>query len=599
MSFRSAVTKLQAVVAIVIIIVAVAGGAYYFSSTMAPTTTTMVSSSMVSSSMVASTSAAGATIVVDAPAIADTLDPAVAWHAQAYEADQNIYQGLISYAPNSNQMVPLIAQNFTVSPDGLTYKFWLRQNVVFSNGDPVNAYEFWYSIYRVVVMNQGPAYYITATGMNVSGITAAMLNEYNTTNDIPPPGLMSIMENPNLGLTVTGQYSLEFHLPAPFAAFLALATQPQDTVVDPLVVSEHGGVQKNAPNTWMFGNALGTGPFIETDYEPNTQLVLQANTNYWGGANGIQPAPKLAKVIYKLVPDALTRLEDVEGGSAQLAYVDFTLASQLKTASNVYVPQLGPMPVVHWLEFNTYKFPFNNPLIRQAVVHAINATALDTMYGGYATPFAGPNPKGVSGYNSSLPSAYSYDPTLAEQLLAKAGYPGGKGIPPLRLEFSTDRTPESYVVPLIASELSQIGLTVNTVGTTISNFDTFLGGTPPTSASYPEMMYVTWFWFPDPWAFADWLAGPLGIPNPNFGGYNNTVVNALLAQADKTSNMAERALLYEHISEIVYEDAPCDWVAQYQNALPLGLPVANTKLQGFTYNLQFAQTDASTLYLTG
>ncbi|HYB85076.1 MAG TPA: ABC transporter substrate-binding protein [archaeon] len=596
MSYRSAVTKLQAVVAIVIVIVAVAAGAYYFSSTMAPTTTTMVSSSMMTSSSMVASSATG-TIVVDAPAIADTLDPAVAWHAQAYEADQNIYQGLIAYAPNSNQIVPLIAQNFTVSPDGLTYKFWLRQNVVFSNGDPVNAYEFWYSIYRVVIMNQGPAYYVTATGMNVSGVTAAMLNTYNTTNDIPPPSLMSIMENPNLGLTVTGQYSLEFHLPAPFAAFLALATQPQDTVVDPLVVSQHGGVTAGSTNTWMFSDALGTGPFVETDYEPNTQMVLQANPNYWGGANGIQPAPKLAKVIYKLVPDALTRLEDVEGGSAQLAYVDFTLASQLKNASNVYVPKLGPMPVVHWLEFNTYKFPFNNKLIREAVVHAINATALDTLYGGYATPFAGPNPKGVLGYNSTLPSTYSYNITLAKQLLAQAGYPGGTGIPPLQLRFSTDRSPESYVVPLIASELSQIGLTVNTVGSTISDFDTFLGGTSPTSTSYPEMMYVTWFWFPDPWAFGPWLAGPLGIPNPNFGGYNNTLANSLMSQADKTTNQNERALLYEQVAEIVYNDAPCDWIAQYQNALPLGLPVASTNLQGFTYNLQFAQTDASTLYL--
>ena len=594
MSYRSAVTKLQAVVAIVIVIVAVGAGAYYFSTT-APTTMT---SSMVSSTMLSSiTSTTGGTIVVDAPAIADTLDPAVAWHAQAYEADQDIYQGLIAYAPNSNQIVPLIAQNYTVSPDGLTYKFWLRQNVVFSNGDPVNAYEFWYSIYRVVIMNQGPAYYVTATGMNMSGVTAAMLNEYNTTNDIPPQSLMTVMENPNMAITVTGQYSLEFHLPTPFAAFLALATQPQDTVVDPLIVSEHGGVQANSANTWMFGNALGTGPFIETDYEPNTQMVLQANPNYWGGANGIQPAPRLAKVIYKLVPDALTRLEDVESGSAQLAYVDFTLASQLKNSSSVYVPKLGPMPVVHWLELNTYKFPFNNKLIREAVVHAINATALDTLYGGYATPFSGPIPKGVDGYNSSLPEGYSYNLTLAKQLLAQAGYPNGQGIPPLQLRFSSDRTPESYVVPLIASELSQIGLTVNTVGTTISDFDTFLGGTSPTSSAYPEMMYVTWFWFPDPWAFADWLAGPLGIPNPNFGGYNSTAANALLAKADITSNEQQRALLYQQVSEIVYNDAPCDWVAQYQNALPLGLPVANVNLQGFTYNLQFAQTDASTLYL--
>jgi len=596
MSFRKAVTKLQAVIAVVIVIVAVAAGAYYYSTTTVPTApTTTAASSMVSP---VSSSAAGGTIVVDAPSIADTLDPAVAWHAQAYEAVQNVYQGLVSYAPNSNQIVPLIAQNFTVSPDGLTYKFWLRTNVVFSNGDPVNAYEFWYSMYRTVVMNQAPAYYITVA-LNMTGVTADMLNQYNTTNDIPPANLLSIMENPNLAITVTGQYSLEFHLGIPFAAYLATMTQPQDSVVDPLVVAQHGGVQASATNPWMQANALGTGPFVLTDYEPNTQLVLQANTNYWGGANNIQPAPKLAKAIYKQVTDPLTRLEDVERGAAQLGYIDFTLTSQLANASNVYVPKLGPMPVTHWLEFNTYEFPFNNKLVRQAAVHAINVTAIDSLYGGYASSFAGPIPKGVAGYNSSLPSAYSYNLTLAKQLLAQAGYPGGAGIPPLALRFSTDRSPESYVAPLIASELADIGLKVNLVGTTISEMDTFLGGTKPTDPSYPQLIYVTWFWFPDPWAFANWFVGPLGIPNPNFGGYNNTVVNSLMAQADKTVDPQQRAALYQQVDEIVYNDAPCDWVAQYQNAVPEGLPVASTTLQGFTYNLEFAQTDLSTLYLTG
>jgi peptide/nickel transport system substrate-binding protein len=533
---------------------------------------------------------------VDTPAIADTLDPAVTWHAQAYEAVQEVYQPLVSYAPNSNQIVPLLAQNYTVSPDGLTYTFNLRTNVVFSNGDPVNAYEFWYSLYRVVVMNQSPSYYLTVA-LNMTGVTADMLNQYNTTNDIPPASLLSVMENPNLAVTVTGQYSLEFHLPTPFGPFLATLTQPDASVVDPLVVSEHGGVQASATSPWMFANALGTGPFIETTYEPNTELVMQRNTNYWGGANGIQPAPKLAEVIYKQVPDALTRLEDVESGSAQLSYVDFTLAPQVRNATGVYVPKLGPMPTVHWLELNTQKFPFNNSLIRQAVVHAVNVTALDTMYGGYATPFAGPIPQGVAGYNSTLPSSYSYNVTLAKQLLSEAGYPGGKGIPTLTLRFSTDRTPESYVVPLIAAQLAQIGINVNLVGTTISEFDTYLGSTKATDPSYPELMYVTWFWFPDPWAFADWFVGPAGIGNVNYGVYNSTVVNALLAQADKTVDPTQRAMIYQHISEIVYNDAPCVWVAQYENALPLGLPVASNTLQGFTYNLQFAQTDTSTLYI--
>ena len=94
-------------------------------------------------------------------------------------------------------------------------------------------------------------------------------------------------------------------------------------------------------NSWMSLNAVGTGPFMATQYQPNSQLTLVRNPKYWGGVGDVEPTPRIAQVIMKYVPNALTRVEDVQRGSAQIAYVDPSLVAQAVSAGGIYVPN-------HW-----------------------------------------------------------------------------------------------------------------------------------------------------------------------------------------------------------------------------------------------------------
>jgi peptide/nickel transport system substrate-binding protein len=532
---------------------------------------------------------------LEQPSGPDTLDPASSFVAPALEADQQVYQGLVAYAPNSTAIVPLIAQNYTVSSDGLTYSFWMRQNVVFSNGDPVNAYVVWYSEYRTALMAQATSYFVTlALNTTLGGVTAGMLNSLNGSNNIPPASLLQVMQNPKLAITVTGPYSLQFHLMTPFSAFLA--TQTEVWVVDPRIVAVNGGVVAGQPNPWMTNNVLGTGPFTITQFVPNTITVYQKNTNYWGGANGVQPTPHLDKVIAKVVPNALTRLEDVARASAQVAYVDFTLAPQIAGTAGAYIPKLGPEPTVQYLSFNTQRFPFNNTMIRQATAHAINLTGAVSLFSGFGTSYVGPVPKGLLGYDYSL-KPYSYNLTLAKQLLTKAGHPNGQGIPPVSMIFPTDRPPASLEAQFIQAALGQIGITVKLQGMTDSQEYNILSSNAPTNSTYPNLSYDNWFNVPDPWGYANWLVGPLNYGPSNEAYYNNAQVNALFKQADSTTNQTQRAVLYQNAAKLVYNDSPYIWVGQFQNAASQGIPVATINLRGFVPSFQFFQSDFSTIYL--
>ena len=593
MSTTSTLRKPILVAVVIVIVVAASVGVYFATQNKPPATTT---ATQAATTTTATTVAplSGGTIVVEEPCCIDSLDPAIAFTNQGGEAVQNIYQGLVTYKPNTTEIVPLLAQSYNVSSDGLTYTFQLRQNITFSNGDPFNAYVMWYSIYRAAIMAQ-PASYLVTVALNTTSVTAQMLNMLNTTNNIPPPSLMPVVTNSSNAITVTGPYTMQFHLMAPFAAFLGTLTQPQDFAVDPLVVSQHGGVVAGNPNTWMTVNALSTGPFMVTQYQPNTILVLARNPTYWGGANGAQPTPRLDKVIVKSVPDALTRLEDLQSNSSQLILLDLTLGQQIQGKPGIYVPNLGPLPSVHLIGLNNARFPFSNVQIRQAVVHAINYTALVQLFHGYGAEVVGPEPRGILGYASDL-QPYSYNVTLSKQLLAQAGYPDGKGIPTVTAFAISDIPPSTDVVSLIQADLAQIGINVQ-IKTVNSATALQAEASPATSSAYPDMTYDGYNWFPDPWPYANWWVGDLAYGAGNFAWYNNTQVVSLLHQADRTLDPTQRAALYEQVAHIVYNDAPYIWVAQLQNAYPSGIPVVSDSVQGYSLNIGFWQSDFSTLYL--
>src|SRR5271157_3956792 len=140
---KAAIGKMQGILVIVVLLLVIAGGVYFYSSNRFGTTST--------------TSQAPTALVVEEESQPDSMDPAVTYVTPGWEIVEQVYQGLL--APNGQSYttyIGVLAQNWTVSSDGMTYAFSLRPGVTFSNGDPFNAYVMWFSIYRTLVMNQAP-----------------------------------------------------------------------------------------------------------------------------------------------------------------------------------------------------------------------------------------------------------------------------------------------------------------------------------------------------------------------------------------------------------------------------------------------------------
>ena len=344
-------------------------------------------------------------------------------------------------------------------------------------------------------------------------------------------------------------------------------------------------------------NAVGTGPFMVEQYTPNSQLTLARNPTYWGGVGDVEPTPKIEHAILKYVPNALTRVEDVQRGTAQIAYVDPSLVAQAVASGGIYVPSIGAMLTVDYIPMDTQKFPFNNTLIRQAVAHAVNYTAVRQLYYGFEEQWVGPTPMGIVGYDPDL-MPYSYNLTLARQLLAQAGYPNGKGIPPVSIYAATDSPPTPDVATLIQSNLADIGISVKIVAEPFASILPLLSGDPKASA-YPDMCPQSWFYFPDPWAFTNSYLGPVGYGTENVGWYNNTQVNALMSQADAATDPVQRNQIYQQIAQIIYGDSPDLWLGQHRNMWSAGVPILSTSVGGYILNMGYDGTDFSHLYLVG
>ncbi|WP_148224702.1 ABC transporter substrate-binding protein [Vulcanisaeta moutnovskia] len=411
----------------------------------------------------------------------DYLDPATGFYEVDTPIFDVVYQELVIWnGSDYMHVVPMLATNWTISPDYKHYIFTLRQGVYFTDGEPFNATVVWFSFYRTIIMGQGPGVsnypkllfsytkyletgYAIPWGVchaltNVTGnpayISNATLCAYALANvlsnfNVNNATIQKLMTYPNQAVVVLGPYEVEINLIHPYMYFLLDISNAWGAVVPPAYVDAHGGVQPNTPNSYLdqYG-APGTGPYeIESvSGTPGefTEIVLKANPNYWGnsypsGSLPVLDQPAHIQIIdIKYTMSHTDRVELFASNEAQISYVSPPFLDQIYTAwpYNKYLPPqsiirlLGYQPAgVLFISMNVYEWPTNCTDFRLAVVHAVNYTAL--LYTYYspllnttlAELYLGPsNPAYIPFYNPDNLPMYSYDPNLAIEYLNKSGW---------------------------------------------------------------------------------------------------------------------------------------------------------------------------------
>ncbi len=570
-------------------------------------------------------------LIFDQPEKPDTLDPAVTFSTPGWGITQQVYQTLVMYNGSSytNYVGVLAYNNWTISSDRLTYTFYLRSGIHFSNNDPFNAYVMWFSLYRGLLMNQPPQFilgenfwYPNATyyssKSDQANATGNLTKELNTWNFFSPTAAqIAIMSDPNQSFQVIDSKTIALHLgngylATPYTYTLATLAAPIAAAVDPAVIQAHpnppatgGKAVANTTNDWMSLNMLGTGPYSlnSADYNQATGFTLRPNSNYWGDAaataepwnNAIQPAKSSIQIDFQSDP-AIT-VQDLNSGSvvgASFAYLGPSTVQSLISAGCVNVKTLsvtyGSTSGGWWIYMNQTVAPFSDIHVREAVVHAINyQEIISVAFGNYATRWVGPVPPGYPDYNPAGLQPYQYNLSLAMQEMNQSKWPLPTGYPST-INYEYIKLGDwDTVATLLQGYLAKIGIKINPVGIDLDTLYTEQQIDPTTGkctaqeavngGPFPigQEFYTSDYISPDDWTQNN--AYSLGSANMCMSGYANLTMDGLVYSAASDNNPANLTADYTQMTQLMYDNYTNAWLV-----VPTSFQVYNNALQGVTSN---------------
>jgi peptide/nickel transport system substrate-binding protein len=516
-----------------------------------------------------------------------TLDPAFAKDQSTIWPCKQIYNGLVELNTSEEgdgamQVEPSIAKSWTISPDGLTYTFTLRddiyfhKNELFNNNNQLSSH----SLSLPLTPSHSPKYDSTRRV-----VASDFIYSFRRITDpaVLSPGAWVFNEVDTF--YATNDTTLVIHLREPFSPFLSLLGMVYCSVVPHEVVEHYGKDFRSHP--------CGTGPFQLQYWKEGVKLVLRKNPYYFefdtleparpqGAAlnsdeinqiseksnnQTITQLPYLDAVAITFIVDRQTVfLEFVKGNldfmnSLDASYKDeiLTLDGRLKEK---YADRIDMVSVPY---LNTEYLGFNmegvigsekevkgsertNVLLRQAISCGFDRRKMmKYLRNNIGAPGVGGFiPKGLPGYSEC---GYEYDPDRARRLLAEAGYPNGKGLPTLKLS-----TTSNYLdlCKYIQQQLGLIGINVEV-------------DVNPSAPLREQMAQgkLQWFrgsWiadYPDAENYLSLFYSPNHAPaGPNYTRFKDAKVDRLYEQARATSDDSLRAVLYHQIDSIVMEQAP-------------------------------------------
>jgi len=446
-----------------------------------------------------------------------TLDPAFSTDIYAVSVIQQLFDGLVQFDKDLN-VIPAIAKSWKVSRDGLTYTFYLREGVKFHNGKEVTSNDFVYSFTRIIDPKTKSSSFDFFT--RILGAREFMDGKAQKVK----------------GLITQDKYTLKIILSEPYVPFISILAMKGAKVVSREEMEKLGADFGKSP--------VGTGPFKFVSMKEGEEIVLEANPNYFEGR------PYLDKIIFKTfhgdpVEDIFRNFVEGALEETKVPFKEFRDPSKLK---NFYIVR-KPILSLRFYGMQIKTKPFDNKKIRQAINFAINKEQIDE------EAFQGMDhitdriiPLGMPG-SSPARILYPYNPDQARKLLVEAGYPEGKGLPPLEFWSAQKAEMTQRELEIVKSNLANIGIHLQVV--TETNWKKF----EDMMISYrtPMFRYAWYSDFPDPDNF-------LGIlfhskSKYNFMGYHRAEVDKILDTARKEVNLLKRIDLYRKAEEIIMEDA--------------------------------------------
>jgi oligopeptide transport system substrate-binding protein len=379
-------------------------------------------------------------ILLNGSADLTTLDPALAYDQNSLSAISMIYTGLVQLDDHM-QVQPQLASSWSKSSDGLTWTFYLRHNLKFSDGTPLTANDVVYSIDRALQ---------PATKSTVAPIYLGIIRD---ADKLLGGGITTLIGD---SLQVVDQNTVKITTKIPAPYFLDMLANASSYVVEKKLITTYG---QNF--IYHLNEGGGDGPFVVKQYVRGQKIEFVPNSNYYG------PKPQLRDVVFPFYTQEEQAYNAYASGSVDTAPVPLAALPAIAKRPDFHqVPQF-------WINYYTMNYkvpPFDNINIRQAFALAIDKTAIATnVWKNTVIPTNHIIPQGMPGYNpnltgpdgtTSLKGNPSEAQALLQQGLKQEGWSSVSQIPAIKLTYATGSNFDQEVQSMISMWQHVLGVTV-------------------------------------------------------------------------------------------------------------------------------------------
>lgn len=483
-----------------------------------------------------------------------SLDPAKMNDEASSLAVVNMYDPLLypKVAEKSMEPGPHLATSWTVSEDGKTYTFTLKQGVKFHDGTELEADDVVFSMDRMLKIKKG-----------VSWLWDGVLEPGST--------------------VAKDKYTVVLNLKKPFAPFLATLTQLFIVNKDQVLAKKQAG---DFGDFGDYGQAYletadaGSGPYKFESQVKGSELVMVKFPDYWKGWKPNQ----VEKAIHKVVPEEATVKLLIKSGEADMInqWVSVETFNELKKEQGIVVEEIPGVQLFH-LPMNMKKKPTDNINVRMAIAYAFDyETANKTILDG-AAPAQGPVPNKAYGHNDEI-QPMKRDVQKAKDYLAKSGYKPGE----LTVDYVyVDSLPsERKIGLLLQSNLEEIGINVNVIGVPWVKM-TEMAVKPETSPNLAAVFLSLRYPSPDAHTFGQYHPSSWGSYR-SMSFYKRDDVSKVLESARDSVKVEDQIKYYKQSQAMVMEDMPSVYIGN-----PLHRIAYQSRVKGYVdvgllgYDLNF------------
>ena len=445
-----------------------------------------------------------------------TLDWTLSADASASWVIDNLMDGLTQFdaaSASTMSLKPALALKWEPSDQARKWKFTLRENVKWSDGQPFQAQQILDGWERLLKKATGAQYAYSLFGIK----NAQAYNQGKVSFD-------------KVGVKITKPDEITVELEKPMAYFPLLLTHSSTYPIRIDLIKKFGVHWTDAEN-------LATlGPFVLKAWQHDKMLVMSRNSFYYGSP------PHIENVVMYMIQEKATEINLFDSG--KLDVVHSVPSVQMKTLKGRPEFKIHGLLTTYYYGINVLKPPMNNRLVRQALAHAIDRDEIAQMLGGGQEAITNWIPPGMFGYEPDV--GLKFDPVKARALLKQAGYSDPSRFPKFEIRFNTGEDHERIGENIQAQLKRNLGIDVELKNEEWKVLLNTLQTDPP------QMFRFGWKAdYPDPDNF---LSVMLGDSENNHTRWKNPQYDELVQRAGGLIDQEERRKVYREAQKIMLED---------------------------------------------